>query len=199
MPHNHALDAPPPVIAGRQSTWADPLVVLRATRKVLNSLPQIERDALASDNALGDWYVNRLVIDRRPLLLLVSSASRLAIVTPARDVKGLPRRLAQTVGERLRRLGVSEAIVASEVEATSPVRVGMTVDRSVTGQLVDFAKALPYYLPVDGWDEATLMAAEEKLAEKPCRASRSFAEVIWPRLAAIELLNAAWPASRTRH
>lgn len=187
------------MIAGRQSTWVNPLVVLRATRKVLKTLPQIERDGVASDNALGDWYVNRLVIDRRPLLLLVSSASRLAIVTPARDVKGLPDRLAQMVGERLGRLGVSEAIVAAEVEATGPVRVGKTVDRSVTGQLVDFGKALPYYLPVDGWDETTLFSAEEKLAETPCRASRSFAEVIWPRQAAIELLNAAWPASRTRH
>jgi hypothetical protein len=49
----------------------------------------------------------------------------------------------------------------------------------VTGQLVDFAKALPYYLPTDGWDEATLRVAEEKLAETPCRSSRPFAEVIW--------------------
>jgi hypothetical protein len=177
----------------------DAVVILRATQKVLRSLSHAEGELGASDNALGDWYVNRLVIDRRPLLLLVSSASRLAIVTPARDVKGLPERLAQTVGERLRRLGVSEAIVASEVEATSPVRVGKTVDRSVTGQLVDFAKALPYYLPIDGWDEAALISAESKLAETPCRASRPFAEVIWPRRAAIELLNAAWPASRTRH
>jgi len=165
----------------------------------LKTLPQSEREGVVSDNALGDWYVNRLVIDRRPLLLLVSSASRLAIVTPARDVKGLPGRLAHTVGERLRRLGVSEAIVAAEVEATGPVRVGKTIDRSVTGQLVDFGKALRYYLPVDGWDETTLFFAEEKLAEIPCRASRSFAEVIWPRRTAIELLNATWPASRTRH
>jgi len=165
----------------------------------LKTLPQSERDGLASDNALGDWYVNRLVIDRRPLLLLVSSASRLAIVTPAREVKTLPDRLARIVGQRLRRLGVSEDVIASEVEATTHVCVGKTVDRSVTGQLVDFAKALPYYLPVNGWDEATLISAEDKLAETPCRASRPHAEVIWPREAAIELLNATWPASRTRH
>jgi hypothetical protein len=175
------------------------VVVLRATQKVLRSLSQSAGDLGASDNALGDWYVNRIVVDCRPLLLLVSSTSLLAIVTPARDVKTLPNRLAQIVEERLRRLEVSEVIVASEVEATDPVRVGKTIDRSVTGQLVDFAKALPYYLPVDGWDETTLRAAEEKLAETPCRSSRPFAEVIWPRRAAIELLKAAWPASKTRH
>ena len=175
------------------------MVILRATQRVLRSLHQAVGEVAVSDNALGDWYVNRLVIDRRPLLLLVSSASRLAIVTPARDVKNLPGRLAQTVGERLRRLGVSETVIASEVEATIHVCVGKTVDRSVTGQLVDFAKALPYYLPVNGWDEATLVSAEEKLAETPCRASRSYAEVIWPRRTAIELLNTTWPASKTRH
>jgi hypothetical protein len=130
---------------------------------------------------------------------LVSSASRLAIVTPARDVKGLPDRLSQIVGARLQRLGVSAAVIAAEAEATTHVCVGKTVDRSVTGQLVDFAKALPYYLPVNGWDEATLVSAENKLAETPCLASRSYAEVIWPRRAAIELLNTTWPASRTRH
>lgn len=175
------------------------MVILRATQRVLRSLPQAGSEVAVSDNALGDWYVNRLVIDRRPLLLLVSSASRLAIVTPARDVKGLPGRLAETVGTRLRRLGVSEAVVASEVGATIHVCVGNTVDRSVTGQLVDFAKALPFYLPVNGWDEATLISTEDKLAETPCRASRPHAEVIWPREAAIELLNATWPASTTRH
>jgi hypothetical protein len=175
------------------------MVILRATRKVLRSLPRVDVEPGPSDNALGDWYVNRVVIDRRPLLLLVSSASRLAIITPARDVMGLPARLAQTVAGRLRHLGVSEAIIASEVEATSLVRVGGTVDRSVTGQMVDFAKALSYYLPVDAWNETTLMAAEERLAETPCRAGRADREVIWPRRTAIELLLAAWAASRTRH
>ena len=152
-----------------------------------------------SENALGDWYANRIVIDRRPLLLLVSSSSLLAILAPARDLKTVPDRLAQIVGDRVRRLPVSEAIVASEVAATVQVCVGKTIDRSVTGQLVDFAKALPYYLPIGGWDDITLRAAEERLAETPCHSSRPFAEVIWPRQAAIQLLKTAWPGNTTRH
>lgn len=175
------------------------VVVLRATQKVLRSLPQCACDLGTSENALGDWYVNRIVVDRRPLLLLVSSRSLLAILTPAREVRTFPDRLAKVVGDRLRRLQVSEAVVASEVEATLLVRVGKTIDRSVTGQLVDFAKALPYYLPIDGWDESTLQAAEEKLAETPCRSSRRFSEVIWPGRTAIQLLHTTWPVSTTRH
>jgi hypothetical protein len=175
------------------------VVVLRATRKVLRSLAQFAGDSAASDNALGDWYVNRVVADRKPLLLLVSAKSLLAILTPARNVKELPDRLAKLVELRLRSLQVDEAIVAAEVAATAPVHVGRTLDRSVTGQLVDFAKALPYYLPADGWDESTLRSAEEKLAEVPCRSSRANAEVIWPARTAIQLLETAWPASATRH
>jgi hypothetical protein len=175
------------------------VVVLRATQKLLRSLPQFAGELGVSDNALGDWYANRIVIDRRALLLLVSSKSLLAILTPEREVKTVPDRLAQIVGDRLRRLHVSETIVASEVEATVRVRVGKTVDRSVMGQLVDFAKALPYYLPTDGWDGADLRAAEEKLAETPCHSSRPIAEVLWPRQAAIELLKTTWPRNTTRH
>lgn len=175
------------------------MVVLRATQKVLRALPQSARDSDVSDTALGDWYVNRLVIDRRPLLLLASSKSLLAILAPARDVKNLPERLAGIVGARLQRLNVSQHIIASEVAATGVVSVGRTVDRSVTGQLVDFAKALPFYLPVHNWDEATLRLAEDRLAETPCRASRRFHEVIFPDRAAVRLLESTWPSSSSRH
>jgi hypothetical protein len=114
-------------------------------------------------------------------------------------VKTLPDRLAAIVDGRLRRLGVSDSVVASEVEATAAVGIGRTVDRSVVGQLVDFAKAIPYYLPVNGWDEGSLPAVEDKLAETPCRSSRSYSEVIFPRKKAVELLSTVWPSSRTRH
>lgn len=175
------------------------MVVLRATRKVLRSLPLSAGGSEGSDNALGDWYANRIVVDRKPLLLLVSSKSLLAILTPARDVKSLPSLLAKLVEARLRRLLVDETIIVSEVAATAPVYVGKTLDRSVTGQLVDFAKAVPHYLPVNGWDESTLHSVEERLAETPCRASRTDTEVIWPARAANQLLQTAWPASSTRH
>jgi hypothetical protein len=66
----------------------EPVVVLRATQKVLRLLPQPRHIPGASDTALGDWYVNRIVIARQPLLLLVSEKSLLSVLTPARDVKG---------------------------------------------------------------------------------------------------------------
>ena len=49
------------------------MVVLRRTRKLERILSVSASLPTQSDTALGDWYVNRLTVDRRPLLLLVSS------------------------------------------------------------------------------------------------------------------------------
>ena len=168
------------------------MVVLRATQKVLKLLPPSAGDAPISTTALGDWYVNRIVVDRRPLLLLMSSTSRLPIVTTARDIKSLPQRLARILEERLPRLGVSDDCLAREVEAASVVVVSKTIDRSVTRQMVDFAKMLPSYLPELQWDEEDLKFAEDRLEESPCRASLRFEDVIFPREAAIQMLESKW-------
>ena len=175
------------------------MVVLRATQKVLKLLPESAGNSVSSTTALGDWYVNRIVVDRQPLLLLVSSTSLLSIITPARDVRRLPRRLAAIVKERLRRLGINENALASEVGATTVVTVGKTVDRSVTGQMVDFAKAIPYYVRESGWCESELKAVEDRLAETPCRASGPSQNVIFPRETALGLLESTWSAAVPRH
>lgn len=175
------------------------MVVLRATRKVLGLLPQPGHSPGTSDTALGDWYVNCIVIARQPLLLLVSAKSLFAILTPARDVKGLPERLAEIVAARLRRLDIDDAIVAAEIAAMSVVAVAKTADRSVTGQMVDFAKHLTYYLPENGWSEWDLQAAEGKLEQMPCRASGPFYKVILPRDAALRLLAGTWSGHGVKH
>lgn len=118
------------------------MVVLRPTQKVLRSLPPTNASGVASDTALGDWYINRVVIDRQPLLLMVSSRSLLAMVTPARELKKLPLRFPSLVEERLKRLPINMHVRQCEVEATRSFAVAKTTDRSVLGQLVDFAKAL---------------------------------------------------------
>lgn len=97
-------------------------------------------DDHSADPALGDWYVNRFVVDRQPLLLLVSSRSLLSILEPARHVRQLPDRLPGLVGQRLRRLGVADPLIEREIAVMHPVVVGPTRDRSVVGTLVDFER-----------------------------------------------------------
>jgi hypothetical protein len=174
----------------RRGADTEVMVILRATRKLHSVLPPSANIQARSDTALGDWYVNRLVVDRRPLLLLVSSTSLLPLVLPARDVRRLPGRLASLVGARLRRCGVDERTIEGETLAMTPVAIGPTIERSVLGIMVDFAKGIPHYLGPVRWDEAALPAVEERLAETPCYAGRTSDRVIFPGKKAFELLSA---------
>ena len=171
------------------------MVVLRPTRKLLHSLPLTPGPLPASDTALGDWYVNRLVVDHRPLLLLLSSQSLLAVITPARDVRALAIHLPGMIAARLKRLGVPERLVAAEISAMAPVVVAKTEDRSVLGTMVDFAKVIPFHLEVGGWDDTTLPFVELRLGETPCRLARRFNEVIFPGEDSLKRLLARWPAA----
>ena len=166
------------------------MVVIRPTAKLRSLLPTVEVSVL-SDTALGDWYVNRIVVARQPLLLLVSSTSLLPIVTPAKDVRALPERLPTIVAARLRRTGIEPDVIAAEMGAMHPVMVAPTADRSVLGIMVDFAKAVTYY---DGnlRTEEGLFALEDWLAETPCHAASINDRVVFPERKAPDLLRATW-------
>jgi hypothetical protein len=147
-----------------------------------------------SDTALGDWYANRIVVDRRPLLLLVSSKALLPLLLPARDVRSLPERLPALVASILRRLGVAPAFITAEVAAMTPVVIAPTRDRSVLGVLVDTAKSVPYHLEAGRWDDTTLPFVEARLAETPWHAGKRSSDVVFPSEAAPRLLADRWGA-----
>lgn len=168
------------------------MVILRPTRKLRELLPESLDSGTASSTALGDWYANRIVVDRQPLVLLISSLSLLSVLIRARAVKKLPDRLPRIVGSRLLRIEVPAEWVACEVEAMSPVRIAKTKDRSVLGSLVDFAKLIPYYLPEEGWDDDALRGVEDRLSKTPCRVARRSEDVIFPKDETRDLLETTW-------
>lgn len=139
--------------------------------------------------------MNRLVVDRQPLLLLVSSRSLLAIIETASNLRLLPERLPGLVGQRLKRLGVEDGLIELEVMAMQPARVGPTRDRSVLGTLVDFAKTIPVFLPVNDWHLDDLCLVEMRLAETPCRAPGSRRGVFFPQDDAPRMLEETWGRS----
>lgn len=71
------------------------------------------------------------------------------------------------------------------------VLVAATNDRSVVGTMVDFIKAVPYYLP-EGirWGLDELYIAEAKLADTPCRCTSR--DAVFPDQRASALLAARW-------
>lgn len=170
------------------------MVILRPTRKLSLLLPTTTIGRLTSDTALGDWYVNRIIVHRHPLLLLVSSAALLPMLVPARDVRNLPVRLANLVEVRLRHLGIGTRAIRAERSAMARVEIAPTVNRSVLGIMVDFAKSVPYYLEHGDSSESALRLAEDRLAQTPCYAGRPFDRVIFPEKKAPEVLRVKWPA-----
>ena len=167
------------------------MVILRPTRRLRALLPTVAVST-RSDTALGDWYVNRLVVGRQPLLLLVSSMSLLPIVLPARDVRSLPDRLAVAIASRLQRLGIEPEAIQVECHAMHPVIVAPTVDRSVIGIMVDFAKAVQFNADVGLSTEQGLVEVENLLAQTPCHAASASDRVVFPDQKAPALLRAAW-------
>jgi hypothetical protein len=155
------------------------MVILRPTRKLRTHLPTTTVSE-QGDTALGDWYVNRVVHDRQPLLLAVSSVSLISLLVPARVVRGFPGRLADLVEARLRRLDVEPEAIAAERAAMQPVVVAPTTDRSVLGILVDYAHMLTAMRVRGGWSPANLADAEDRLAQNPCFASRPMGGAVIP-------------------
>lgn len=145
-----------------------------------------------SDTALGDWYVNRIVVDRKPLLLLVSAKSLLPIVIRAKEVRMLPDRLPDLVAGRLKRLGVPSHLRKAEEAAMHPVKVGMTADRSVVGILVEQARLAPDYVGPGLLDETTLHFVESRLEGTPWFAGKRRDSVVFATDKTRELLRSRW-------
>ena len=171
------------------------MVILRPTKKLASVLPAAEAVPVRSDTALGDWYVNRIVVDHQPLLLLVSSTSLLPMIVPARNVRGLSSRLSALVDARLQRCGIDARAIDAERQAMRSVVIGPTVDRSVLGIMVDFARAVPFHLVPGQWNQDSLQVVEMRLAETPCHAAKSADRVIFPEKKAPELLRSKWLAN----
>ncbi len=168
------------------------MVVLRATKKVLRYLsPPVESPG-ESDTALGDWYVNRITVGRRPMLLLVSADSLLPLLAPARDVRRLPDRLTDLVVARLLRLGVDDRLIEAEASVMGEVVVAKTASRSVLGIMNEYAYTVPVYLDPRYGYGLTIEAAEARLADTPCRVTSRAGKALWPDRETSALLDRKW-------
>lgn len=168
------------------------VVIVRPTRNVQRLLPLSDPVDAVSDGALGDWYVKKFVVDRRPLLLMMSSESLLSFLVPARDVRRLPDWLPSIVSTGLRRLEIDQRSIDAETATMTTVAVAGTKDRSVLGSLVEFCKLTTWSLPINGWDETSLRDVETFLQRTPCRCGRRAGETIWPIQRTRELMGARW-------
>lgn len=138
---------------------------LRWTARLLHRLNAPVAGAPSpSDGRLGDWYANLLHVGRLQLVLAISEKTFLPVVVPAAPGTRLIARLREAAATQLRLLGIPGDAVEAEKQAMHEAVYAKSANRQVLGILVDFAKALPYYLDQD----PSLASVARKLAETPC-------------------------------
>ena len=54
-------------------------MIIHSTRKLADRLPDVSREPLSEDSALGSWHADRLTLDRRQCVLFCHDASRAAL------------------------------------------------------------------------------------------------------------------------
>jgi hypothetical protein len=145
------------------------MFAIRCTRKLLNrGAPAVLEAPVAPTTLLGDWYAN--VVFTRPEQLVVCIAERtlLPVVVTAKDVKGLPGRVAAAAREMLSAVGIGPGHIAAEVEAMECGYLAVTANRRVLGSLNDFMFHFEHeYYAHPG---LTLHERALSLAEMPCGA-----------------------------
>ena len=167
------------------------MLTLRCTQRLLARLKgsRTEGSAAEPTTRLGDWYANLLHVGRTQLVLAVSARTFLPVVSLAAPANTIVARLRDGAGDVLRAIGVDSVSIDRELAEMETVVLGRTASRQVIGILVDFAKALDFYLGAD----PSLLACSLKLAKTPC--SPLYKTTVSPDHATRALFNAN-PSSR---
>lgn len=127
-------------------------------------MPSLSPAPAQPTTRLGDWYANLLHVGRLQLVLGVSETTFLPVVLPAAPISTVVPRLRLGLGQVLRALGVADVEIEREAAEMASVVYGKTANRQVIGIMVDFAKALEFYVD----DTPSLLVVSLRLAETPC-------------------------------
>ena len=90
------------------------MLVIRCTRKLLDRAGPPVADPPPSTTLLGDWYAKPFGIAQRRYVVLVSAATRIAVLMPGRDLRNLTSNFPGALAVQLRLLGIP-----AEAEALS--------------------------------------------------------------------------------
>ncbi len=115
------------------------MLVVRGTKKLrdrVKGAPAGDDDV--STTALGDWFATALFW-RPQVALLVNARTFIPVFIELAPAAKLLDRVPAAIEAALRAHGVDEAIIATEVEAMTDVRLAPTNDRSVLGVMNEFA------------------------------------------------------------
>jgi hypothetical protein len=119
---------------------SDPdMVTICCTAKILKRAHfQVQNPISASTNALGDWYVNILFFYHRQVLLFVSEKSRLAVITPAKEIRSLATLLINHQAPLLDSIGAHPKWIEAEIIEMLDPNYSTTRSRSLLATMNDY-------------------------------------------------------------
>jgi hypothetical protein len=115
------------------------MLVVRGTKKLrdrLRSTAAAHGDV--STTILGDWFANALFW-KPQVALLVNERTLLPLYLPLAPAATLLDRVPDAIASLLRRHGVDDEIIASELAAMADARIAPTNNRSIVGVMNEFA------------------------------------------------------------
>lgn len=115
-------------------------IIIRPTASLARRMGvKLSADESKSENVLGDWYANDIVLNRKQYILCVSENARLSVLLKAAPYATWPDRLAPELERLLRAIGVEESAIQREISSMSEKRIAKTDSRSVLGSIRDYS------------------------------------------------------------
>lgn len=142
------------------------MVIVRATRKLLQRLGPAADDGPASTTLLGDWYATVLPWRPRHVTLLVSDRTLLPLLMPLAPAATFLSRLPDELAALLAAHQVPPRIIAAEVAAAQEASLATTASRSVVGSMNEFAFLVKAHR--ERRPDSDLLALSLTLARTPC-------------------------------
>lgn len=121
------------------------MVVIRPTLSLAKHMKiKVEPTDAESTTRLGDWYATDVVFERKQLVLLVSSTTRLGILMKAAPYITFPERFPDVLSRFLLAIGITGENIEAEIDLMKEIRLAKAVNRSITGTMNDYSKHLRF-------------------------------------------------------
>lgn len=115
------------------------MVIVRATRKLLQRLGPPLPDDRVSTGLLGEWYATYLPWRPRQVALMVNERTLLPLLMPLAPADTFLDRFPDELFALLEAHRIPASVIAVEVASARNARLAMTVNRSLLGSMNEFA------------------------------------------------------------
>lgn len=141
------------------------MLIVRATRKLLDRIGPPDLEAEQSTTMLGHWYATA-VFWKPQVALFVNEQTLLPLLMPLAPAATLLVRFPQQAATVLAAHGTPEAIISAELQQMRDHRLARTANRSVVGIMNEFAYLAEAYR--DHTSAPDLLGLAMRLAATPC-------------------------------